>query len=434
MPPSTTPPSRGTPPSATVPARIESSEPVSAPATDVDVSPPFVDSAIPRSGSPPSAIAASSGHAVDAVDDTAAEPATDPKSDRQPPALDELRFDPPEIKDGGVAMLTITATDDLSGVKLVSGTVRSPSEAASLAFVAQDAAGSGVFTAAIAIPRKAETGDWFVDTLQIVDGAGNPLTLAFMTTSVPRGGSLRVVSADSDSTAPDVHRITVEKATVDPGDNNRIVVQVDDDRSGVASVTGAFQNPTKSAFIAFTCRPNGETSSWEADVPVPANADCGEWSLRHLSAVDGADNTALLSPDDPQVGGARFFVSGGGVCDSAPPIIDAMYFSPSIVSNRAAAEITLTATAHDVGSGLATFFGRIEGPASTSGEVARIFFAFSLDKSQPDAPVTTTITVPQYAAKGIWSVSWAQVTDEAHNSQAYYRNDPALAGALFTVE
>ena len=407
---------------------------VSAPATDAAASPPPVDSAIPRSASPPTAIAALSSYPESVVDDTTAAPAIDPNSDRRPPVLDDVRFDPPEIKDGGVAVLSITATDDLSGVKLVSGTVRSPSEAASTPFVAQDAAGSGVFAVAIAIPRNAETGDWFVDTLQILDGAGNPLTLAFTTASVPQGGSLRVVSADSDSTAPNVHRISVEKATVDPGESNRIVVQVDDDRSGVASVTGAFQNPSKAAFIAFTCRANGETSSWEADVPVPANADCGEWTLRHLSAADGADNTALLRPDDPQVGGARFFVSGGGACDSAPPIIDAMYFSPPIVSNRAAAEIVLTARAHDDGSGLATFFGRIEGPVSTSGEVPRIFFTFSPDPNQQDAPMTATITVPQYAAKGTWSVSWAQVTDRANNSHAYYRNDPALAGASFTVQ
>jgi hypothetical protein len=428
QPPASLPP-RGTEAPGPVPtptARIDRPESERAPAADEAVAPP-------RAVSPPAATAAPSSYPATVVDDTPAAPPIDPNSDRQPPVLDEVRFDPPEIKDGGVAVLSITARDDLSGVKRVSGTVRSPSEAASMPFVAQDPADSGVFVVSIAIPRKAETGDWFVDTLQIVDGAGNPLSLAFTAASVPQGGLLRVVSPDSDATAPTVHRITVEKATVDPGESNRIVVEVDDDRSGVASVTGAFQNPKKAAFIAFTCRPNGETSSWEADVPVPANADCGEWTLRHLSAADGADNTALLGPDDPQVGGARFFVSGGGACDSAPPIIDAMSFSPPAVSNRAAVEITLTARAHDDGSGLASFFGRIEGPVSTSGEVPRIFFAFSPDPNQPNAPMTATITVPQYAARGIWSVAWAQVTDKANNSHAYYRNDPALAGANFTV-
>ncbi len=418
----------------TVPAPAENAPSPIAPAHVEPVSPPPVPPAgtpVPHAAAPPATTAAPSEEPAKRDEPTAAE--DDKESDRRPPVLESLRFDPPEIKDGGVAMLSVAATDDLSGVKLVSGTVRSPSEAAVVPFTAQDVAGTGVFTAAIAIPHKAETGDWFVDALRIADKADNLLTLAFTRPDVPQGGSLRVVSAESDSTAPNVHDVSMDKGQLNPGETDHVVVDVDDDGSGVASVTGAFQNPSKSAFIPFTCRPNGGTS-WAADVPVPANADCGEWTLRHLRVADNAGNSAELSTNDPQVGGVGFFVTSSGPCDSEPPIIDAMEFSPAVVSNTAAAEIVLTVRAHDDGSGVATLFGRIEGPAAASGQVPWILFDCSPDPKDPEAPMTAKISVPQYAARGIWSVVWVQVTDKARNTHPYYRSDPVLGGASFVVE
>src|SRR5262249_17298370 len=139
---------------------------------------------------------------------------TDESGDKHAPTLQFLRFDPPEIQDGGAAVLSVGAADDLSGVKSVFGTIRSPSEAAVIPFVPQDPSGRGVYTASLTIPHKAETGNWFVGTLQIVDKADNPLNLSFAKSNVPAGGTLHVASAESDSTAPAVHRVYLDKPSV----------------------------------------------------------------------------------------------------------------------------------------------------------------------------------------------------------------------------
>jgi hypothetical protein len=417
-----------------VPAEAESVPSPIAPVHLEPVSPPAVPPAgtpAPHAAAPPVTTAAPIEEAAKRDETEATQ--DDKESDRRPPVLESLRFDPPEIKDGGAAIVTVVASDELSGVRFVSGTVRSPSEAAVVPFTAQDVAGTGAFTAAIAIPRKAETGDWFVDSLRIADKADNLLTLAFAKADVPQGGLLRVVSAESDATAPNVHDVSLDKSQVNPGETDHVVVNVDDEGSGVASVSGAFQNPSKSAFIPFTCRPSGGTS-WTADVPVPANADCGEWTLRHLRVADNAGNAAELSTDDPQVGRAEFFVTSSGACDSEPPIIDAMEFAPAAVSNAAAAEIVLTVRAHDDGSGVATLFGRIEGPAAPSGQVPWILFDCAPDPKDKEAPMTAKISVPQYAARGVWGVVWVQVTDKARNTHPYYRTDPVVAAASFVVE
>jgi len=426
------PPAAASSPGA--PARIESGQTPNAPLQGEKVAPKVVPSVVPSvpyPASAPSLTGAPTREPAKAKETIA--PTDDPQSDRHPPVLEYLRFDPPEIQDGGVTVFSVGATDDLSGVRSVFGTVRSPSGAAVVPFAAQDAAGSGVLSAKIVIPLHAETGDWFVWTLQIVDKAGNPLVLAFAKTTVPPGGAVRVFSADSDSTAPDVHGVSIDKRTVGAGERTQIVVDVDDDRSGVASVTGMFESPSKAAFIPFNCRPNGEVS-WMGDVQIPANADCGEWTLRQLRVADKANNTAFLTSDSPQVGRVSFVVSGGGACDSDPPFIDAMSVSPAIVSNASPTEVILTITAHDEGSGVASLSGRYEGPVSSSGQVPRIFFACAPDPKNPDAPMTARISVPQFAAKGIWRVSLLQILDKARNTRSYNSNDPALVNASFTVE
>jgi len=368
-----------------------------------------------------------------AKSDDTARPPDDPESDRRPPVLQSLRFDPPQIKDGGAAVLYLGCVDDLSGVKAVFGSVRSPSGAAMIPFSARPV-NDGEFSAPIAIPARGETGDWFVANLQIIDKAENNLTLSFARATVPPGGTFRVVSDESDATAPEVHRVSVLKANVDAGERNTIVVDVEDDPSGVALVSGAFQSPSKSAFIPFNCIQNGDSPSWEGAIAIPENADCGEWTLRQLRVVDKANNSAFLSMDSPQIGRVSFFVSGGGACDAEPPVVDAMYFSPTAVSNATASEVVVTVQAHDDQSGVATVSGWIDGPVADNGQPPRIYFECRADPHDDRAPMTARITVPQFAARGTWTVTLAQVSDKARNTRSYNRNDPALRDATFTVE
>jgi hypothetical protein len=419
-----------------VPALTEPGPTTQAAARGAQIPPPSdrpVRQPVPNPAPPPVPNEAQANDSEKKEEEAAPVPADDPESDRHPPVLVSLHFDPPEIRDGSVATLLIGVTDDLSGVKLVFGTLRSPNETAIVPFSAQDEAGSGVFTARIAIPRQAETGDWFVGNLQITDKANNPLNLVYAKATVPPGGSLRVTSDDSDSVAPDVHRVSVDKGAVGAGEKIQIVVEVDDDRSGVASVTGTFQSPSKAAYVPFVCRESGG-STWVGDISIPASAACGEWTLNQLRVADKANNTAYLTGGAPQLGNVGFVVSGGGDCDSEPPVIDTLFFSPARVSNAAASEMTLSFSIHDDGSGVGSLSGRIEGPVSANGQVPKIFFAWASDPRNPDAPMTARISVPQFAARGTWSVALVQVMDKARNTRTYNKGDPALVNASFMVE
>ena len=197
--------------------------------------------------------------------------------------------------------------------------------------------------------------------IQIVDKASNPFNASYARTTVPPGGVLRVVSAESDSTPPTVDRVFLQKPTVAGGEKNQVVVEATDDRSGVAAVSGWFQSASKSLRIPFNCPPT-TAGPWVGDLPVPTDAECGEWSLWQLRVTDKAQNSAVISGDSPQLGHVSFMVAGGGGCDSDPPVLDGVIVTPATVSNASASEVTLAIAAHDQGSGLATLEGRVEGP------------------------------------------------------------------------
>ena len=225
----------------------------------------------------------------------------------------------------------------------------------------------------------------------------------------------------------------MDRSAVSAGEHNTIVVDVIDDRSGVAAVDGWFQSPRGSALIPFTCRSNGEGGAWSGDVPVPPNADCGTWTLKQLRVSDVAGNSATLGGTSPRLDRAAFGVSSDG-CDATPPTLGSFFVSPAFVSNDSAAQLKVTAIVNDDASGVVAVSGWVYGPAATSGDTPKISFSCSREGSSADAPWTGRILVPQYAARGTWRVGRVAVKDKAQNVREYMPDDPEVRGGAFEVQ
>ncbi len=359
----------------------------------------------------------------------------EPGSDRTPPLLHAFRFDPPVVEGGSVTTLTVQASDDQSGVKSFRGEIRSPNGLATLWFGSQDSGNGIVSTLTIALPLEAETGVWYVSWISMIDGADNSsLVRASSPATAPPGGTLTVSSPESDSAAPEVRQVWFDQTTVGDGEKNVIGIEARDDRSGVASIMGACQSPSRSALIWFKCAQNEGSGIWEGDVPIPRNADCGEWVVHHLEAKDKAGNTTVLSANSPLLARASFQVSSGADCDSSPPTFEAFDLSPKVVSNETAAEILVTATVHDDGTGTAAMSGWFEGPVSSGGQIPKNFFYCSPAPKDPEAPWTCKVQVPQLAAWGTWKVGVIRLQDKALNSREYTAADPVVSGRVFEVQ
>jgi hypothetical protein len=342
---------------------------------------------------------------------------------------------PPRIRDGGETSIVVQPIDDLSGVKDVTGMLLSPNGKATVGFSARKEGESGNFVGRVGIPKDAEAGSWHVGWVQVSDNANNAKSFTNTAATAPASWRLIVESPDSDSTPPTLKAVWLERPAVEEKGTQIVYVMADDDNSGVASVTGTFQSPSKKALIGFGGQLKSESSTWAGTLTIPAGADCGDWTLLHIRLVDKAGNAATVAASDPLLSRVSFAVSRSGPCDGTPPELESISLVPQVVSNEVQTVIEVTAYVRDEGSGTRGVSGRVEGPRPNvqGSDTPKIYFYCTRTGSDPQAPWTGKITVPRFSASGMWRVTWLQVQDAANNSQGYSMNDPVLANAVFEV-
>ena len=266
-----------------------------------------------------------------------ADAAKDRTSDTQPPQLIAIAFNPPQIHDGEETVLSIQASDDLSGIRNISGTVASPSGAVQ-GFACQHSEQElDRYTAHITVPKDAAEGMWHVNYLSLIDNASNTATISG---ALLQTAAFRVVSSRSDTQGPTLKSVWIDHQAMKAGEKNTIFVDADDDKSGVNLVSGVLLSPSKHARIGFVCRPG--TGAWECEVSVPACIDCGDWQLETVQLQDKANNMTTYRTDNAFVARVRVNITSDR-CDSTPPTIQALVLDRNVVSNVEESIINITA-------------------------------------------------------------------------------------------
>jgi hypothetical protein len=351
----------------------------------------------------------------------------DPETDTVAPQLLAAQFTPAQVQDDTETLLSVAVTDNLSGVRSVSGVVSSPSGALQ-GFACQKEGQGDRFGARIRVPKDAAEGIWTVKYLTLTDNANNSINLNQATGQLPPSASFRVVSRAPDAVAPVLKSVYLERRSMSAGEKNTVFVQAEDDKSGVSLVSGVFVSPSKQARIGFGCRP-GAGGAWECAISPPACLDCGAWQLEQIQVQDKANNMATFRGDNQIVSQIALDISGDK-CDAGPPSIRALSVDPLVVSNSEGGTIQISAVVQDDSCGVASLSGQAI-PAETQGG-QRIYFSF--DPSPDGTNFFGRISVPRHAAKGTWRIGWIQALDKGHNLKAYSANDPVLARVTFQVE
>ena len=352
---------------------------------------------------------------------------SDAETDTAPPQLAGAEFMPAQVQDDGETMLATIVTDNLSGVRSVSGVIASPSGALQ-GFACQREGETDRWVARIKVPRDAAEGVWSVKYLTLSDHANNSVNLTQNAGALPVSASFRVTSRGSDSAAPVLKSVYLERRAMNAGERNTVFVQADDDKSGVSLVSGVFVSPSKQARIGFGCKP-GAGGTWECIVAPPACLDCGAWQLEQVQVQDKANNMATFRADNPIVQQATLEISGDK-CDAGPPTLTNLTLEPPVVSNAEGGTIFVRAMVSDDACGVASLSGQAV-PSGAQG-AQRIYFSF--DPSPDGQNFSGRIVVPKHAAKGTWAIGWIQALDKGHNLKAYSGNDPVISRVTFRVE
>ena len=351
----------------------------------------------------------------------------DPNSDTTPPQLLSIGFDPPTVQDGGDTTLVVTATDDLSGIRGISGTITSPNGKAVQGFAQQREGETMRYTSRIHIPEKAEEGVWKVSFLTMSDMATNSVTLSAAQGTLPPTALLKVSSSASDSTAPALRNVWLERRVMRAGEHNTLFVDATDEKSGIHLVAAVFLSPSKLARFGIGCQ-KGANDVYQCDVFPPQCLDCGDWTLEQVQMQDNANNFSTVRNENPLVAAIRLNITGDS-CDNTPPVLQSLQLSRAeIFMGRDEPVIEVIAQVTDDSCGIGGVSGQVVGPGSSS---SGTFFSF---QQRDGNTYVGTIRLHANSARGVWRVQSVTVNDKGQNLKIYYSNDPLLARASFTVK
>jgi hypothetical protein len=356
----------------------------------------------------------------------------DPTSDVTPPQLLGVVFDPLEVSDGSASMVVITATDDISGVGSISGTITSPSGKALQGFsVQKDPEIPNRFLGKVQIPLKAEEGLWRVNFLSLRDNASNTANLHYNQGSIPASAALRVNSSQGDSTPPTLRRIYLDRRTMKANEKNTVFIEADDDKSGVKFASGSFYSPAHFARISFGCQKQETDTQWVCAMNTPEKVDCGDWKLEQVQLSDNANNMTTVRADNQLVAAITLNIYADNItdCDHTQPTLEALTVDQRVVTNNPGSAVMLTASVNDDLSGVNQVMAQCTGPGQGSGQ----WFSFAVSGESPNIYVGR-FDIPKDAGKGIWRVAFIQVIDKAGNTKLYSSNDALLKRVTFEVK
>jgi hypothetical protein len=395
------------------------------------LAPPAAKPSAPQAQPPKTASAAttpqssSSSSSSQHSNDKAQDP-KDPNSDTTPPQLQSVEFSPPQIQDGQQTQVIILASDDISGVRGISGTISSPSGKALQGFATQREGDTNRYVATVTIAKNSEQGVWKISFINMSDNASNSVTLSYAQGGVPPNAVLRVVSSNSDNTPPVLKNIWVDKRAIQGGEKDAIFVEATDDNSGVNLVSAVFRSPSKIARIGAGCQ-HGDGDVWQCELSVPTCIDCGDWQLEQVTLQDKANNLATFRQDNPLVAATKVNIAGAA-CDNTAPVLQSLVLdSNDIVLGANGAIVTVTIIATDDNCGVSGVSGQYVGPGPGSGGF------FPLSQAGESGTWTGRITLDPRSAKGVWKINSIQLNDAGHNLRVYYASDPLLANGAFHV-
>jgi hypothetical protein len=228
------------------------------------------------------------------------------RPDSTPPTVKTVWLERRAMTAGEKNIVYAQVIDDKSGVQLVTGVMLSPSGLARLGFGCH-LTENDVWACELATPKKIDCGDWKLEQMQVQDKANNMGTERGAVVSAVQ---LSIIGEACDSTPPDMRTFVLSPDTVSNQEASVIHVTaiVNDDNSGVASISGTATGPGSGSRIPFSLRPTGDAQTWTGDMVVPKQAAKGTWTVISVQVLDEARNLKSFSTADPQLANAKFTV------------------------------------------------------------------------------------------------------------------------------
>ena len=317
---------------------------------------------------------------------------------------------------GGTVSITLSATDDVSGVQTGVITLSDPSNATSTAFfgtgeLTSGTTKNGTWRVPVPLGSSSATGTWRVTQLVLTDGVGHDTTV----TDAALGSSRSfTVTSVVDTVAPVIGLIT-GPSSVDTTTGDKTVsyaVAMTDDSSGVSSVYVRLRSPSGDRYAygygATTTSGDALNGTWKVDVDLSKWAESGTWRIVEVSAYDNAGLFTARADS-----GVTLPLAVTSVQDITGPTVSGVTLTSSAPDSSGQLPVTVQVAMSDAVSGLSYANVRLrsaDGTQSRSG-------SFGLTDGAASATVSTVVTLPAYAKPGDWRIDDIVVIDRAGNAR-----------------
>jgi hypothetical protein len=344
--------------------------------------------------------------------------------------------------------VTARITDDLSGLSYAGATFSAYQDGVYRSFYASfsdynrisGTAQDGIYDTTMTIPQYAAQGTYTLSAY-VSDAAGNSSSLSTSDLSQLGASTSLQVTSVGDTSSPLLRDLKLGSATIDASQGSvteHVTARITDDLSGLSyagATFSAYQDGVYRSFYASFSDYNRISGTardgiYDTTMTIPQYAAQGTYTLSAYVS-DAAGNSSSLSTSDLSQLGASTSLQVTSVGDTSSPLLRALTLgSATIDASQGSVTEHVTARITDDLSGLsyagATFSAYKDG-------VYRSFYASFSDYNRisgtaRDGIYDTTMTIPQYAAQGTYTLS-AYVSDAAGNSSSLSTNDLSQLGA-----
>lgn len=390
------------------------------------------------------------------------------------PTLVDMSFTPTTIDVSGgpqTVVVTLTATDDLSGMTSFSVSFRSPTFAQSQfanGFLTSGTDLDGTFTANMVFPQFSETGTWVISNIHLRDRVGN-FTNFDTNVLVSRGlpTDLMVISTP-DTEAPLVTDVIIAPGTIDVSTGAAVIdvtLEITDNLSGVTFSTCVAGGQPSFFFPVTLISPSGvqqrftpsnattlaagtpQDGFWHATFTMPQYSEAGTWEIQSIQVVDCARNFGFLSSFElTTLGLQRTLDVTSAQQDLQQPAATSLSVSPISINTATGFQfVTVQMGVSDNLSGASflgttpqlTFFEAGLQFRSPSGQQTRGICcgSFNLISGTPLNGVwQSSLFFPQFSEDGTWRIDFFNIKDAVRNVRNYTEPELAALGFPTTIE
>ncbi|MBU1679505.1 MAG: T9SS type A sorting domain-containing protein [Bacteroidetes bacterium] len=328
--------------------------------------------------------------------------------------------------------VTITATDENSGLKSFTITFSSPSES-QLAYgfaLFEDGVLTGSATCKVEIKEFSESGIWDIKSIYLFDQADNNREYNHSVLQLLGYKQQLIVYSNQDIVGPMLTNLTIDPVTIDvrqAADTAAFSLTSTDNLSGLLSGIIAFKSPTNvhqvSANIQFE---KGSLSGTREGVFIfEKYCEAGIWIIDFIKLVDVIGNQTELTVFDIHFWGFPDTITVYSVQDITPPALTYFARTPGEINGAIGADtIICIFTATDDISGLLRVSITVSPPEGYDYVVGYSFF----EKGTLSGTVSFNFTIDQFSKLGVYTIHDIYLTDVAGNENIIQKDSLTAHG------